>query len=104
MHFPEAMGIEGHQVVLDKAAIFGLVLRDDAEIVITQSLRSVHCFALAHVRSTLLRDNVPWDFQLDDAVNASLSAMILLSVGIQGDDLVAKEPCRLGASMGDQRL
>jgi hypothetical protein len=95
MHPPQAVGIERQQVVLDEAAILRPVLADDAEIVIVQPFGPVRGLSVPHVAAAPLHDHVVWDFQADQAVDDALTASVMLPIGVECHDRVAKESRRL---------
>ena len=96
------MGIHRWQVVLNKAAIFRLILLDDAEVIIGKPFRSVYGFALAHVRSTSVHDDVLGDLQSNGAVDAALTTVIMFVISVERHNLKAKEAGCSGSSMRDQ--
>jgi hypothetical protein len=98
------MGVETHQVVLDEAPVFRLVLRDDAEGIVLQTFGPVYRFALRHVLSASLLEDIAWNFQANDPVDAPLPTMIVFPIVVEHHNLVAEEPRRFCASMGDQSL
>jgi len=83
MHPPQAVDVEGQQVVLDKAAIFRPVLADDAEIVVVQPFGTMCGLSVPHVAAAPLHDHVGWDLQADQAVDDALSTLVMLLIGVE---------------------
>ena len=98
------MNVEGQQVVLDEAPIFRLVLGHDTEISIVEPSSQPIRFASPCVSGTFRPDDIHGDLHDRLAIDAALTAMVVLLVGVQGHDLVAEESCCLRSRMGDQRL
>ena len=98
------MDVEGQQVVLHEAPVLRLVLGDDAEVRFLSPCSQVDRFPRRMYRGAFLVDDIHGHLQSRCAVDAALTAMVVLAVGVQGDDLVAEETCRLRSRMRDQRL
>src|SRR5262249_47468330 len=98
------MDVEGQQVVLHEAPVFRLILRDDTEVRFLQSGGQVDGFAPLHVPSAFLADDSRGNLQPRCAVDAALTAMVVLAVGVQGDDLVAEKARRLRTGVCEQRF
>src|SRR4029077_11532962 len=104
MESPKAMNVEGQQVVLDEAPIFSLVLGHDTEISIMEPSSQPIRFASPRVSGTFRPDDIHGDLQSWCAIDAATTVMVVLLIGVQSNDLVAEEPCRLRSLMGNQRL
>src|SRR5215467_6866720 len=98
------MDVEAQQVVLHEAPVFRLILRDDTEVRFLQSGGQVDGFAPLHVPSAFLADDSRGNLQPRCAVDAALTAMVVLAVGVQGDDLVAEKARRLRTGVCEQRF
>jgi hypothetical protein len=98
------MDIVRHQVVLDEAPVFRLVLGNDTEVGILKPSSLVDRFASPHVSGALLLDDIHGNLQPRGAVDTALTSMVMLVIGVQGKDLVAEESRRFHAGVGDQRL
>jgi hypothetical protein len=101
---PQAVDVESQQVVLHEAPIFRLVLGDDTEVGIMPPSGQVDRLAATLVEGTFLANDLHGDLQSRCAIDAALTAVVMLAIGVQGDDLIAEESCRFRAGMGDQRL
>ena len=99
----ESMDVAGEQVVLDDAPVLGPVAADDRVVLVVQQLGPTFGFSPRHVSGAFGLDHVARDAQPDTAVGLA-SAVGDDLVGVLGGDLVAKEPRRAGAGVGDQRL
>jgi hypothetical protein len=104
IHSPQAVGIHGQPIVLDKASVFCLILFDDAEVIIDKPLRPVHSFACSHVRSTLCHHDVFWNLQTNRAVDTALPTAIMFVIRSERYHLEVKESGGSGPDMRDQRL
>ena len=99
----ESADVTGQQVVLDDAPVLGPVGADDGVVVVVHQLGSARGFAALEVGGALGLDHRPGHAQPDRAVDRPLAAGDLVVVVLDGD-LVAEEPRRAGAGVGDQRL
>ena len=99
MKSPKAMNVEGQEVVLDEAPIFRLVLGHDTEISIILPSSQPIRFAPPRVSGTFRPDDIHGDLQPWCAIDTATTAKVVLLIGVQGDDLVAEESCRLLARM-----
>ena len=97
------MNITGQQVVLDDAAILGAVAADDRVILLVHQPGPSLGSSPLHVSRALGLDHLPGHAQPDPAVGHT-SATGDHVVGVLGGDLIAEEPRRAGAGVGDQRL
>lgn len=61
-------------------------------------------FAPTHIPRAYLADDRHGDLQPRRIIDAALTAMIVLAVGVHGDEIVAEETRRLRAGMRGQRL
>jgi hypothetical protein len=94
---------ESQQVVLDKAAVFRLILADDTEIRIQQPFGAVNRSASPEIRRTFFPDDIHGNFKPHATVNTALTAMVMLFIGIEYDDFVAEKPGCLCAGLGSGR-
>jgi hypothetical protein len=99
----QPVDVAGQQVVLDDAAVLGAVLADDRVVLLVHQLGPSLGFAPLHVPRAFGRDHLPGHAQPDPAVDRP-AASGELSIVVLDDDLVAEEPRRAGAGVGDQRL
>jgi hypothetical protein len=104
MKSPKTMNVEGQEVVLDEAPIFRLVLGHDTEISVILSSSQPIRFAPPRVSGTFRSNDIHGDLQPWCAIDTAMTTMVVLLIGVQGNDLVAEEPCRLRSRMGNQRL
>jgi len=104
MKSPKAMNVEGQEVVLDEAPIFSLILGHDTEIRVMKPSSQLTRFASPLVSGTFRPDDIHGDLQSWCAIDAATTTMVVLLIGVQSNDLVAEEPCRLRSRMGNQRL
>src|SRR5206468_5363573 len=80
MKSPKAMNVEGQEVVLDEAPIFRLVLAHDTEISIVEPSSQPIRFASPCVSGTFRPDDIHGDLQPRCAIDAALTAMVVLLV------------------------
>ena len=97
------MDVEGQEVVLDEAPIFSLVLGHDTEISVMEPSSQSTRFAPLCVSGTFRPNDIHGDLQPGFAIDTAMTTMVVLLIGVQGNDLVAEEPCRLRSRMGNQR-
>ena len=64
----------------------------------------MHWFALPHVFATVGWNDVVWNAQADCAINATLSALVVFVVGVEGVDVIAKKSSATRAGVGDERF
>src|SRR5947209_2114225 len=99
---PQAMDVEGQQVVLHESPILRLILADDTEVSILQPSRKLNRFASLHVLRAFRLDDLHGNLQPRYAIDATLTTVVMFVVGVQSDDLVTEETCRLRASVSNQ--
>jgi hypothetical protein len=99
----QAEHVPGEKVVLNEAGVFGLILRDDREVVVVQQWAALCRPPLVQVERAALPEHVPGHTQPDRAVDRPATPGDL-GVGVLGFDLVAEEARRLAGGVGDQRL
>ena len=75
-------------VILDDAPVFRLVLGDDTVGTIVDSLHQVLRFATLRVLCTMRIDDAARHAQADGTVDASLTAMVVLIISVQGMNCV----------------
>ena len=90
--------------MLRDAPELGLELRDDTEVGIDDAFGPPDRFAVVQVGRALGADHVGWHLQPDPRVDAAVTALIVLVVGVQNHDLIAEEPGGLRPPVGDQGL
>jgi hypothetical protein len=83
--------------------VLGSVDPDDVVVVEVDEPGPVPGFAPEPVGGALGRDHIERHAQCDGPVKHA-AATGDLAVVVLDDDLIAEEPCRLGAGVGDQRL
>ena len=98
------MKVVGHLVELDKAPVLQLVAHNKVIDRIVDALHPGSWPAVMAVAGALRPHNVRWHFQPDPSVDAAVTVLIALMVGLQDGDLIAEEACGLRPSVGDQRL
>jgi hypothetical protein len=90
--YVQAEQVLGEQVVLHDSPVFGLILRDDREVVVGQHLRPLRRFAVAHVAGASRADRRLGHERPDRAVDRALSTTVELVIGVLGFDLIPEEP------------
>jgi hypothetical protein len=95
--------VAGEQVVLNDPPILGPVAADDRVILLVHQLGPSLGFSPLHVSGAFGLDHFPGHAQPDRTVGRTAAACDHV-VGVLGGDLVAEEPRRVGAGVGDQRL
>src|SRR5215831_13330736 len=99
------MNIECSQVILHDAPIFRLILGDNAKVTVVQSFSSMNRFAALHILCALLTDDIHWDPQSRNAIDAtSFDSATLLIIRVLIDNLMAEKSRRFRARIGDQCL
>ena len=98
------MEIVGQSVVLHDAPIFLLVLSHDAEERIVDQFPAVNRFTVAEIALVFFSYHVRWHFQSDLPVNASVTALIELSVVVERHDFIAEKARSTGPRVGDERF
>ena len=100
----EPVDVSGHLVVLDVASILRSVGGDDVVVAGADQVVADQGFALlALIGPASGVDGLRWHAQGDVAVDGT-AALGVPGVGLSGPDVVAEEPCRAGAGVGDQGL
>jgi hypothetical protein len=99
----KSVDVPGQQVVLDNAPIDGPEGGNDGVVTAVVQGRLLGGFTASQVRGGLGLDHLPGDTQGDLAVDTSVTTGLLRVVVLDGD-LVAEEPGRACAGVGDQRL
>ena len=94
----------GQEVVLDDAPILGLILADDAVVVILGHSRPVDRLAVAQVESTLALHDIGGNPQSNPSVDDAVTMAVVLVIGVLDDDVVAEEARGLAGRVRDQRL
>lgn len=98
------MAVERQPVVLRDTPKLGLELRDDTEISIDDAFGAPDRSAVVQVGRALGVNHVDRHFQPDRRVDAAVTALITLMVGVQHHELIAKEPGGLCTPVRDQGL
>jgi hypothetical protein len=80
------------EVVLGEPTIFRLVLGHDTEISIILPSSQPIWFAPPLVSGTFRSNDIHGDLQTWCAIDTAVTTMVVLLIGVQGDDLVAEEP------------
>jgi hypothetical protein len=101
---PEARHVARPQVVLPEAPIRRLVRRADTAVRISPPVGTMDRFTLLHVPGAFRLDDIHGDLHPRSAMDTTLTALVVCRVGVQCADLGAKEPRRLWAGVGHQRL
>lgn len=104
LQLPEPVTVERQPVVLRDAPELGLELGDDTEVGIDDAFRSPGGIAVVQVGRAFGVDHVGGHFQPDRRVDAAVTALIVLVVGVQHHDLIAEEAGGLRPPVGDQGL
>jgi hypothetical protein len=99
----KSVDVPGQQVVLDNAPVDGPEGGDDGVVTAVVQGRLLGGFTASQVRGGLGLDHLPWDTEGDLAVDMPVAAGLLRVVVLDGD-LVAEEPGRACAGVGDQRF
>ena len=95
--------VAGQQVVLNDAPVLGTVAADDRVVLLVHQPGPSLGFSPSHVPGAFRLDHIGGHVQPDATVGRS-AARGELAVVVPDGDLVAEEPRRAGAGMGDQRL
>jgi hypothetical protein len=96
------VNVSGEQVVLDDAPILGPEGRDDRVVVGVDQRVPTRGFAASQVWGAFCFDHRSGHAQPDGAVDRATATVF--SGAVLNGDLVAEEPRRAGAGVGDQRL
>ena len=100
----EPKHVLGWEVVVDHSPVFRLVAFDDAEVFVLQQLRAARRAAFTLVEGAPFPNNVGGHAQTDAAIDAALTCVVVLVVGLLVYDVEAQEPRWLRGRMGDERL
>jgi len=100
----EPVTVERQLVVLRDAPELGLELGDDTEIGIGDAFGAPDRLAVVQVGRALGADDAERHFQPDRRVDAAVTALIMLVIGVQDHDLIAEEPGSLRPPVSDQGL
>jgi hypothetical protein len=100
----ESMTVERQPVVLRDPPELGLELRDDAVVGIDDAFGAPDRSAAVLIERAFGADHVGWHFQPDSRVDAAVTALVVLVVGVQHHNLVAEKPGGLCPPVRDQGL
>ncbi|WP_239342520.1 hypothetical protein [Frankia sp. CiP3] len=98
------MTVERQPVVLRDTPELGLELRDDTEVRIHRAFGSPDRSAVVQVGRTCGTDDIDRHLQPDRRVDAAVTSLIALVVGVQHHNLIAEEPGGLRPPMCDHGL
>ena len=96
--------IERREVILHDAAILLLVGFYDSKIALPKQLRTVYGFTAPEVSLALRFNHFGWHIEANHTIDPSSPCRVDVVVGALGLDVVAEEPRRLCAGVGDQCL
>jgi hypothetical protein len=98
------MAVERQLVVLRGTPELSLELHDNTEVGVDDAFGALNRFAASQVGLAFGADDLDGHFQPDRRVDAAVTAMIELVVGVEHHDVVAEELGSMSPSVGDQDL